>query len=81
MFYLAVFIWFLIKNLNNITPKTILKIKKQFKGRLQMWVDIFPMSLGPPGEAFDITPRKSKKLNNLNVLLISNWCCINRLNK
>lgn len=26
-----------------------------------MWVDIFPRSLGPPGHAFDICPRKAKK--------------------
>ena len=32
-----------------------------FKGRIQLWVDIFPRSLGPPGPAFDIAPRKSKK--------------------
>ena len=33
----------------------------KYKGRLQMWIDIFPRTLGPPGPPFDISPRKPKK--------------------
>lgn len=31
------------------------------KGRIEMWVDMFPMDMPAPGPAIDISPRKPKR--------------------
>uniref|UniRef100_A0A670ZGC1 Dysferlin n=1 Tax=Pseudonaja textilis TaxID=8673 RepID=A0A670ZGC1_PSETE len=31
------------------------------QGRVQLWVDLFPKSLGPPGPPFNVTPRRAKR--------------------
>uniref|UniRef100_A0A8C2L3X5 Myoferlin like n=1 Tax=Cyprinus carpio TaxID=7962 RepID=A0A8C2L3X5_CYPCA len=47
------------------------------QGKIQMWVEIFPKSLGIPGPLCDITPRKPKKYSLLFLttakLLMCDW--------
>uniref|UniRef100_A0A8C1RLU0 Myoferlin like n=1 Tax=Cyprinus carpio TaxID=7962 RepID=A0A8C1RLU0_CYPCA len=47
------------------------------QGKVQMWVEIFPKSLGIPGPLCDITPRKPKKYSLLFLttakLLMCDW--------
>lgn len=31
------------------------------QGRIEMWVDMFPMDIPAPGPAIDISPRKPKR--------------------
>ena len=39
-----------------------LKFNKKFKGRIQMWIDIFPVNSGDlPTQTVQITPRKPIK--------------------
>ena len=38
-----------------------------------MWIDLYPLSLGPPGPAFDIKQRKPKKSFFRNSVMISSF--------
>ena len=53
-----------------IKVDTILQYSRNIKflqqniipGKIEMWVDMFPMDMPPPGPALDISPRKPKKM-------------------
>ncbi len=38
------------------------------QGRLELFIDIFPKSQGPPGPTFNVTPRKPKPYEKINFL-------------
>ena len=56
---------FLIRKALVLIKVNIVRIfakNKNFQGKIEMWVDMFPMDMPPPGPALDISPRKPKKM-------------------
>ena len=72
----SVVTWFqnMLKREAYLILKALVLIKVQFflrhiffttnyySGKIEMWVDMFPMDMPPPGPALDISPRKPKKM-------------------
>lgn len=53
--------FFLPKIMSWLNEKHLSLLCLHQKGRIEMWVDMFPMDMPAPGPAIDISPRKPKR--------------------